>query len=138
VEINIGQQKAIFDETICPGCKSNNVEISLYLASNALRKGNDDLLFTVSLQRVYLLCHDCYLMFDDKKGYLENLRKKLCDNFGLYNGGLPETEDINRNLKGMTLIRMENPDQGNDSAIPLKKTTTKRGNSARMTLKNNK
>jgi hypothetical protein len=60
-------------------------------------------------------------MFDDQKGYLENLRKKLCGNFGLYNGEVPETEDINRNPNGMTLIRMENPDQGNDFATSLNK-----------------
>jgi hypothetical protein len=125
VEINFGQQKAILEEAICPGCKSKNVEISLYLASNALRKGNDDLLFTVSLQRVYLLCHDCYLMFDDQKKYLENLRKKLCDTFGIYNGEVPEKEGINRKLKGTTIIRMENPDRRSDHSTPLKLKTIK-------------
>ena len=138
MEINFGQQKAIFEETICPGCKSKNVEISLYLASNALRKGNNDLLFTVSLQRLYLLCHDCYLMFDDQKGYLENLRKKLCDTFGIYKGEVPETEDINRNLTGKTLLRMENPDRGNDFSKSLKLKTTEKDHSDRKTLKNTK
>ena len=131
MEITVGQQKAILEDAVCPGCKSKNVEITLYLVSNALRKGNDDMLFSVSLQRVYLLCHDCYLMFDDQKGYLENLRKKLCDTFGIYNGEVPETGNINRNLTGKTLIRIENPDQRSDHSTPLESKTIKNKDSDR-------